>query len=137
MSKKVLLSLILVVCLLISGTAQAETYSVQASECIRSYIVTITAQGGGVIEAAATVGCNHKASKIVITLKIQEKRSSGWVTVATAPNGTKNDAYSHGTSTTYNGTVGTEYRATLSIAVTYNGVEETRSVTSEIKTAKN
>lgn len=135
--KKTLVALILLVCMLTGLTAQAETTITPfASECIRSYVLSIYAKSNGEIEASGSVSCNNQASKIILTVKIQEKQNGSWVTVATAPNSTVYNAYSHATSTTYSGTIGNEYRATLSLSVTYNGTTETRSVTSATKTAK-
>lgn len=145
--KKILLTLLLL-CTVTGAVAQAETLTfiepnssglgditIMASECIRSYTLTINPKSGGVIQASGGVSCNNKASKIVVTVRIQEKQNGSWVTVATAPGGTVTDAYSHAVTTSYNGTVGKEYRSTLDISVTYNGTTETRSAVTSTKTA--
>ncbi len=83
----------------------------QAAEMIGTTNVIAKPQGGGRIDAAATINCNYPVDTLGFSyIRLQELRSGTWTTVKSVASKYSYNASTYSYTFTYYGTPGMQYR---------------------------
>lgn len=99
---------------------------------IESAKCTLTLENGNVVASAKVTGVSG-TEKCKVTLYIQERQGSRWVTVDTCTE--EEDRFVVSANSSIKAEKGTTYRAQATVTVWVNGTSESRTVTTQGETA--
>lgn len=133
-----LLAISMLFCSTVAFAAVPETDDPQASNYFQSYGMTLSAIGSGCLNLTFSCSAVGIADQLgVANYLVQKKNSAGeWVDVTGWLSGsTKTNTTSHSFAKTFHGVAGETYRVRCTFICTKGGGSETKSYTSQKKTA--